>query len=333
MHDDPRTTSSPAATRRGLLLGTAGALLAAPALRAQSWPDDRVTIVVSLPAGLTTALTARLYADQLSRFWGQPVIIDNSGRANGALAAQAVARARPDGRTLLATTAMTHAANPWLIQRLPYGPVADCEAVAMWSASPFVMMATKGFGTPTLAALTDRLRAKPGRHNFASGTVPGRIVGELCRQLTGVDVVHVGHRGNPAACPDITQGRVSFMPVDIQAAKPLVDRGAVDALAVTDAEPHCALPAVPTAAAAGLPGLRFITWGGLYPPKGTPAHIVERTHADMVRAYLVPEVNARILANGGSRVPPMGPAAFTQHTIDELATWGRIIRQAGLTLD
>jgi tripartite-type tricarboxylate transporter receptor subunit TctC len=90
---------------------------------------------------------------------------------------------------------------------------------------------------------------------------------------------------------------------------------------------------VPTAAAAGLPGLRFITWGGLHAPKGTPAHIVERTHADMVRAYLVPEVNARILANGGARVPPMGPAAFTQHTIDELATWGRIIRQAGLTLD
>ncbi len=323
----------PPLARRGLL-GAGLAAVAAPRVRAQGgWPGERVTIVVSLPAGATTDITTRLYADQLARSWGHPVVVDNRGGANGVLAAQAVARARPDGRTLLATTAMTHAANPWLIARLPYDPVADFDAVAMWSASPFVMMATKALGTPTLAALTARLKAEPGRHNYATGTVPGRMVAELYRQLTGVEAVHVGYRGNQAAYPDLTQGRIGFMPVDIQAAKPLVDRGAVEALAVTDGERHYALPDVPTAAEAGLPDLRFLTWAGLYAPKGTSREVVARIHADMVRAYEMPEVRARILANGGSRTPPVGPEAFQAHTISELAAWGRIIRQAGMTLD
>jgi tripartite-type tricarboxylate transporter receptor subunit TctC len=332
--DATQEEGAPFTIARRRLLGAALATLAAPPVLAQAdWPGERVTIIVSLPAGATTDITTRLYADQLSRFWGHPVVVDNRGGANGVLAAQAVARARPDGRTLLATTAMTHAANPWLIPRLPYDPVGDFDAIAMWSASPFVMMATRGLGTPTLAALTAKLKAEPGRHNYATGTVPGRMVAELYRQLTGVDAVHVGYRGNQAAYPDLTQGRIAFMPVDIQAAKPIVDRGAVVALAVTDAERHYALPDVPSAVEAGLPDFRFLTWAGLYAPKGTPREVLLRIHADMVRAYQTPEVHARILANGGSRTPPTGPDAFQAHTISELAAWGRIIRESGMTLD
>ncbi|PWS35973.1 hypothetical protein DFH01_20690 [Falsiroseomonas bella] len=329
-----RTSRLQGAVGRRTILGGALAVLAAPSVRAQGeWPGDRVTIVVSLPAGATTDITTRIYADQLARVWGQPVVVDNRGGANGVLAAQAVARAKPDGLTLLGTSAMTHAANPWLVPRLPYDPIADFDAVAMFSASPFVVIANKALGTPTLAALTERLKAEPGRHNFGTGTVPGRMVAALYQQLAGVDAVSIAYRGNQAGFPDLLQGRISFMTLDAQAGKVLIDRGDVLALAVTDDQRHHGLPEVPTGAEAGLPGFRFTTWSGIYAPKGTPREIVTRIHADMVRIYEMPEVRARIMANGGARQPPAGPDAFQATTAATKAAWGEIIRQAGLKLD
>ena len=323
-----------AVRRRRLLGGLAGAL-AMPAIgaRAAAWPEDRVTIITSLPAGSTVDLTTRVYADQLARMWGKPVVVDNRGGGNGVLACQMVARARPDGLTLLATSAMTHAANPSLYARPPYDAVAEFDAVARYGASPFVVMAYKGLGAHSLAALTRMLRDRPGDLSFGAGSVPSRLASELYRQLIDADAVHVGYRGNQAGYPDLLNGRIAFMAVDVVGAKPLVDRGEVDAIALSDDERHPAVPQVPTSAEAGLPDYRFTTWSGMYAPKNTPREVLARIHADMTEAYAVPEVRARILGMGGSQVPPMGPDEFQAFTIQQIAAWGRIIRQAGITIE
>jgi tripartite-type tricarboxylate transporter receptor subunit TctC len=323
------------AVRRRSLLGGIGGAIALPmtTARATAWPAERVTIVTSLPAGSTVDLTTRIYADQLARMWGKPVVVDNRGGGNGVLACQMVARARPDGLTLLATSAMTHAANPSLYARPPYDAVGDFDAVARYGASPFVVMAYKGLGATSLAALTGRLRETPGALSFGAGSVPSRLASELYRQLVGADVVHVGYRGNQAGFPDLVNGRIAFMAVDVVGAKPLVDRGEVDAIALSDGERHPAVPAVPTSAEAGLPDYRFTTWSGMYAPKNTPPEIITRIHADMTTAYAMPEVRARILGMGGSQVPPMGPDEFQAFTIQQIAAWGRIIRQAGIRIE
>jgi tripartite-type tricarboxylate transporter receptor subunit TctC len=297
------------------------------------WPSDRVTFVTSLPAGSSVDLTTRGFAEKLARMWNRPVVVDNRGGGNGVLACEMVARAKPDGLTLLATSAMTHAANPALYDHLPYDPVRDFAAVTRFGNSPFVLMVNKALGTPTVSALIARLKAEPGRHNFGEGSVPSRVASELLRLLTGIEVTHVGYRGNQAGFPDLLSGRISYMTVDVVGAKPLVDRGDVLALALTDRERHPALSDVPTAAEAGLPDFLFTTWSGVYAPKATSPAVVTKIRDDIVTAYEMPEVRARLEQMGGARGTPTSPEEFQAFTSSEIGAWGRIIRQAGIQLE
>jgi len=316
--------------RRPLLLA-----LAAPALaRAQdAWPADRVTFITSLPAGSSVDVTTRLFADWLARHWGRPVVVDNRGGANGVLACQAVARAKPDGLTLLSTSAMTHAANPWLIDKLPYDPIADFAAVTRFGNSPFVVMANRRLGVATLGALIARLRAAPGEHNFGWGAVPARVAAELFLQAAGVQATQVGYRGNQAAFPDLLEGRLSFQVIDVVGGKPLVDRGEVLGLALSLDRRHPALPAVPTAAEAGLPAFRFTTWSGVYAPAGTPPAIIARIQQGFATAFADPAIAGRFAELGGAAEAPATPEDFAAFTRAELPRWGQIIRGAGMRLD
>lgn len=324
-------------SRRRALLGGLVAAVAAPALRAQpaaSWPHDRVTIVTSLPAGSTVDLTTRVIAERLAQVWGKPVVVDNRGGAHGVLACQMVARAQPDGLTLLATSAMTHAANPALFRTLSYDPVRDFAAVSRFGrASPFVVMANRNRGAATLAELTVLLKREPGRHNFGSGSVPSRIASELFRQITGADMIHVGYRGNQQGFPDLVEGRITMMSVDVVGAKPLVDRGSVHGLVLSDEERHPGVPGVPTSAEAGLPEFQFTTWSGVYAPAATPREIVEKIARDMQDAMDAPEARARLEGMGSLHRLPEAPAEFGAFTAREVETWGRIIRRAGITLE
>ena len=292
-----------------------------------------MTIVTSLPAGSSVDITTRVFAEKLQVIWGRPVIVDNRGGANGVLACQAVARAKPDGLTLLATRAMTHAANPALLPNLPYDPVADFAAVTRFGNSPFVVMAAKALGTPTLSALIARLKAEPGQHNYGWGAVPANVASALLCSLAGLDVPAVGYRGNQAGFPDLINGRLSFMSIDVVGAKPLVDRGEVDAVALTAPERHPAVPGVPNCVEAGLPALHFTTWSGLYAPRATPPEIVDKIFRDYQAIFDMPEVNARLRQMGGAMERLATPAEFQAFTISEIAAWGRIIRGAGMRLE
>lgn len=323
--------------RRTLLGGAAANALGAPAVLAQSgnrtWPQDRVTVVTSLPAGSAVDVTTRVFTDRLSQVWGKPIVIDNRGGGNGVLACEMVARARPDGLTLLSTSAMTHAANPALYERLPYDPIRDFAAVVRYNTSPFVVMAHKGLGTTSLSSLITRLKAEPGQHNFGAGSVPSRITGELFRQLAGLDLVHVGYKGNQQGFPDLINSRISLMAVDVVGAKPLVDTDSVNALALSDTERHPAVATVPIAAEAGLARYLFTTWSGLYAPAATPPEVIAKIARDITEAAEVPKVRVRLEALGSARRAPMPPAEFTAFTASEIESWGRVIRIAGLRLE
>ena len=310
-------------------------MLAAPRLlRAQSgWPGDRVTIVTSLPAGSSVDITTRVFAEKLQVIWGRPVIVDNRGGANGVLACQAVARAKPDGLTLLATSAMTHAANPALLPSLPYDPVADFAAITRFGNSPFVVMAAKSLGTPTLSALIARLKAEPGKHNYGWGAVPANVASALLCSIAGLDVPAVGYRGNQAGFPDLINGRLSFMSIDVVGAKPLVDRAEVDAVALTAPQRHPAVPGVPNCVEAGLPALHFTTWSGLYAPKATPPEVIEAIFRAYVTVFEMPEVRARLAQMGSAMESLATPAEFQAFTATEIEAWGRIIRGAGMRLE
>src|SRR5471030_1230198 len=317
--------------RFGTMVG-ALALAAPTIVRAQAFPSGRVTMVVPFPAGAATDLGARLYAEQLSAMWGQPVVVDNKGGGNGIPAAEGVARAKPDGLTIFATSAMTQAVNPAIYDRLPYDPVDSFEAVTRMGTSPFVLLVDANSPIRTAAELTAKLKANPANNNYGAGALPARVASELYKMEAGVEAVYVGYKSNPQAIPDLQSGLLSFMMIDTVNAKIAIDRGALKGLFVTDTERYAQLPDLPTAAEAGYPGALLTTWTGYYVPKGTPRAIVQKIHDDLAAVAAKPDVKVRLEASGWTpRL--MSPEAFAAFTVSERERWGKIIHRANITVE
>lgn len=310
---------------------SAAFVLTTPAV-AQAWPTSRVNIIVPFPAGAATDISGRVVAEKLAQIWGQPVTIDNKGGGNGLPAAEAAARAKPDGLTIFLTSAMTHAVNPSLYAKLPYHPLDDFEPITTLTQLPFVVLVRTDSPIKTLAELTTLLKSEPGKHNFGSGSLPARIASEMYRQLTGIDAVHVGYKSNPQAFPDMYSGRLTFMTIDITNGRLQVDAGKMRALAITTKQRDANLPQVPTTVEAGLADFQIWTWNGFYVPKGTPREVVQRIHRDIVAACNDPQVQARFDGLGGRPVT-MTPDEFGAFTRAEIERWGKIIRSAKLKLD
>jgi len=319
--------------RRQFGMGLGAATFAAPAIvQAQKYPAGRVTMVVPFPAGAATDISARVYAERLSALWGQPVVIDNKGGGNGIPAAESVARAKPDGLTLFATSAMTQVVNPAIYDKLPYDPIADFAPISRMGTSPFVLLVDRNSPINSAAELTAKLKAEPGKHNYGAGALPARVASELYKMAAGVDAVYVGYKSNPQAIPDVQSGLLTFMMIDTVNAKIAMDRGALKGLFVTDSERYAAVPTMPTAAEAGLPEVLLTTWTGFYAPKGTPAEIVDRINADLYTVSAMPEVVERLAALGGTP-KLMRPAEFAAFASAEKERWGQIIRRANIKVE
>jgi tripartite-type tricarboxylate transporter receptor subunit TctC len=319
--------------RRQLPVLLGAAAIARPGLaQTGRFPSGRVTVVIPFPAGAATDISARIYAERLSALWGQPVVIDNKGGGNGIPAAELVARAKPDGLTLFATSAMTQAVNPALYDKLSYDPIGDFAPITRMGTSPFVLLVDGRSPINSAAELTARLKAEPGKHNFGAGALPARVASELYKLAAGVEAVYVGYKSNPQAIPDVQSGLLTFMMIDTVNAKIAIERGALKGLLLTDTERYPLLPDVPTAAEAGLPDVLLTTWTGYYAPRGTPREIVDRINADIRAVAAQPEVLARLESMGGTP-KLMTPDDFAAFTASEKERWGGIIRRANIRLE
>ena len=319
--------------KRRHLLSVSLAALAAPAVsRADGWPEKSITMVVPAPPAGGTDLVARLYSDLLSQELGQQVIVDNKGGGNGNVGTAIVARAKPDGYTVLMQYSAYHAANPALIKELNWKP-ADFTGVAMGAVAPHVIVIAKKVPATTLAEFIAYAKANPGKLNFASvgqGSVP-HLGGVMLNKAAGIDLDHVPYKGAGPATADIVAGQVELLIVTPPSVSAHIRSGAVKALALASAERHPAFPDIPTTAEAGLPGFILDGWFAMFAPAGTPDAIVQKLNAAM-RKVAKMDVTRERANQLGTVLKDWTPAQMDDFARSEVVAWGKVIRDNNITM-
>jgi tripartite-type tricarboxylate transporter receptor subunit TctC len=308
----------------------AAALLGVASAMAQDYPNKPVRIVVPFTAGSATDILARTVGQKLSELWGQAVVVDNRAGAGGTIGAGMVAKAAPDGYTLMVHSA-AQAVNPFIYPSLPYDTLKDFVQVVPLAGQPNVLVVTPTIGYKTVADLIADAKKKPGSLNFGSaGTGSGtHINAEKFKLAAGIDVMHIPYKGTPEALTDTMGGRVAYFFSPISAALPLVRDGKLVALGVSSAKRSSTLPNVPTIAESGLPGFDYNLWVGLFAPAGTPADIVEKINRDVNRVLREPEVKERMAALGAEAMP-MTPAEFDKFMHVEMDDAAKVVKAAGI---
>ena len=305
-------------------------LLSATLAFGQGYPTRPVKIVVPFTAGSATDILARTFGQKLSEIWGQPVIIENHPGAGGTIGAAIVAKAPPDGYTLLVHSA-AQAYNPSIYPNLSYDTAKDFAEIVPLAGQPNVLVVAPATGYKTVNDLIAAAKKKPGELNFASaGTGSGtHINAEKFRLAAGIDVVHIPYKGTPEAITDTMTGRVTYFFSPISAALPNVREGKLVALGVSTAKRSSALPGVPTIAESGLAGFDYNLWVGMFAPAGTPVDIVDKINRDVGRVLQTPEAKERLAALGAEAMP-MSPAEFRKFVRDEIDDAAKVIKAAGI---
>ena len=316
---------------RGLfrLLVAIGLTFAATGANAQSYPSKPITIVVPFAAGSGTDSIARIIGQYLQNALNQSVVIENKVGASGVLAATYVARAAPDGYTLLMATNSTHSANPHLFKSLAYDPVKDFAPVARAGSYVFMLVVNPDVPAKTLPELVAHAKANPGKLTYASGNTTGIVAGETLKSKAGIDVLHIPYKSTPPALNDVLGGRVSMMFIDLAPGLEHVRAGTLRPLAVTTRERSALLPDLPSLSEAGIPGYDVTSYAALFAPAGTPKEIVDKLNAEIQKIIATPDAKARIAITGFDAFsgPPETLAAFVQ---SELVNWGKLIKDAGI---
>jgi tripartite-type tricarboxylate transporter receptor subunit TctC len=303
--------------------------LAAPQAYAQAYPSKPITIVVPFAPGSGTDQQARAMAQAITTEYKVPVVVDNRAGASGFLAAQYVAKAAPDGYTVLLTTNTTHAANEHLYKKLPYDPVKDFTPVALLSKGHMLLLVNPSSPYRTVGELIAAARQRPGKLNFGSGSSSSRVASEMLKQMTGIDVVSVPYKSNPMAITDLIGGQVNFMFADAPTALPQVKGGKLRALAASGTRRLASAPDVPTVEEAGVKGYDMSYWTALYLPAGAPPAITNQLNAMMVKIASAPAVVAFQNSTSGE-VATSTPEELARFQAAESQKWGRIIRAAGI---
>src|SRR5450432_4620547 len=266
-------------TRRAALAGGGLAMLsvAQPTLAQAAYPSRTIKMIVPYPAGGTTDFLGRLVADQLKTGLGATVIVENKPGAATALGAEQVARAEPDGYTLLMATSTTLAINKTLYKKLPYDPVKDFTPIALVAGVPFALIVNPSIPAKTLSEFIAYAKSTPGlAYGSAGNGSPQHLGAEMIKAAAGIDIRHVSYRGSIPAMLDVIAGHISFMVVDLQPALPQSRDGKVRMLGVTTPKRVAAAPEIPTLAEAGLPGFELVAWQGVVAPAGLPRAVVDQ---------------------------------------------------------
>jgi len=318
--------------RRGFLaLASATTAFAASAHAQGIYPDKPITMVVPAPPGGGTDLVARLYSDLLGQELGQQVLVDNKGGGNGNIGTALVARAKPDGYTLLMQYSAFHSANPALIKDLNWKP-DDFVGVAMGAVAPHVIVIAKKVPAEDLKSFIAYARANTGKLNYGSvgaGSVP-HLGGVLLNKAAGIDLTHIPYKGAGPATQDLVAGQVELMIVTPPSVSGHIRSGSVKALALASDKRHPAFPEIPTTAEAGLPGFILDGWFALFAPLGTPQPIVDRLNVAMRKIGKMEAVIAR--ANQlGTVLKDWAPGEMDSFAKGEVETWGKVIRDNNIT--
>ena len=315
---------------------TMGVVLAAFAFgaAAQSYPTKSIRVVVPFPAGGTTDVLARAVAQKLTESLGQPAVVDNRPGAGGNIGAELVAKAPPDGYTLLMGTVGTHAINPSLYPKMPYDHVKDFVPVILVAGVPNVLVVNPSLPVNSVQELIAYAKANPGKLNFASsgnGTSI-HLSGEMFKTMAGVQMTHVPYKGSAPALQDLVGGQVQLMFDNLPSSLALIKAGKLKALAVTSLTRAAALPEVPTVAESGLPGFEASSWFGLLAPAGTPQPIVVTLNGDVAKWLATADAKEKLLAQGA--IAAGGPPAdFTRHIAAETAKWQKVVKDSGAKID
>lgn len=314
---------------RGLIRSLVLCLAFVTAAHAQTYPARPITIVVPFAPGSGTDSIARIIGQHLATALNQSVVIENKVGASGILAASYVARAAPDGYTLLMATNSTHSANPYLFKSIGYDPVKDFAPVARAGSYVFMLVVNKDIPAKTLGELVTYAKANPGKLTFASGNTTGIVAGETLKSRAGIDILHVPYKSTPPALNDVIGGRVSMMFIDLAPGLEHVRAGNLRALAVTTRERSALLPDLPSLHEAGISGYDVTSWAGLFAPAGTPKNVIDRLNAEVQKIIANPDAKAKIAVTGFDAFsgPPETLATFVQ---SELVNWGRLIKDAGI---
>ncbi len=316
--------------RRAFLAGAAG-IVVAPAARAQdAWPTRAVRMIVAYPAGGSTDIVARLAAERLSQLWGQSVIVENRSGAAGTIGADGVAKAAPDGYTLLMAASPEIAIARSTLRNLPYDPVRDFAAIMLVAQSPFLLLAHPSVAAQDVQGLIALAKARPGTLNFGSfgnGT-SNHFVGELLKAEAGIDITHVPYRGSGPMITDLIAGNLQIAFDTFPAGLPHVQAGRLRALGVGMLRRSPLAPDVATLDEQGLKGFTGGSWVGLVAPARTPAAVVTRISTDMQR--LMNEGFATALTERGLVPEALGPAEFRSFIEAEVGKWGRVAARAGI---
>jgi tripartite-type tricarboxylate transporter receptor subunit TctC len=296
---------------------------------AQNYPSRPVTFITPFAAGSVTDATARMIALHLQGALGQPFIVENRAGAGGLVAAQAVSRANPDGHTLLITTNSTHSAAPGLFKNVPYDPIKDFTAVARIGSFPSLIAVHPGQPINSMQEFVAYAKANPGKLSYAHGNSTGHITGEALKRRTGIDVVRVAYRSNPAAMTDLIAGHIPAMIPDFGVALPQLRERKIRGLAVLTRERSTMVPNLPTLHETVLPNFDLLAWAGIFAPANLPAPIAARLSGELEKMLSRPDVKERFV-NAGVEVFYGGPMQFDEYVRAELVKWTSLIREAGI---
>ena len=318
-----------------------GAALASCALAgpvaAQSYPTKPIRLVVPYPPGGPLDAAARALAERVKEPLGI-VVVENRPGAGGNLGVDLVAKAAPDGYSLVIGAVATHAINPWLFSKLPYDPIKDFAPVTLIAHVPNVLVMTperaQQLNIRSARDLVAYARANPGKLNFASGGngSAGHMAGELLKSQARVSAVHIPYAGAAPAQLGLLAGQTDFMFDNLASALTQVKAGKLRAFAVTTLRRAEAMPEVPTMAESGLPGFDVSTWFGIFAPAGTPPAVVERLNKEFTAALRSPEMRER-LARMGAEPAPVSPGEFQQFVRSELAKYEKVVKFSGARVD
>lgn len=313
--------------RRSILASAALVLLRALPVRAATFPERPITLVVPFAAGTASDLLARTLGRAITTETGQPVLVDNKPGASGIIAAQAVAKAVPDGYTVLIGSNTTHAANPHLFKSLPYDPVKDFTPVTTTGRGAQILVIRPGLAAESVA---DLLRlAQRSKLSFGSGSASSRVAGELFQQMGKVSLLHVPYKSNTLALTDLLAGQIDMVFTDSATGIPMVQGGKLRALGLTSRSRLQMLPGIPTISEAALDGYEMTYWSGAWVPANTPADVVAKLHALILRAIHA-DSSSDYYRNTATDRFTLGPDEFARFQQQELLRWKAVIQRANI---